>query len=323
MRGSDKIKTDSGVALKKSGKTNKSIGYDENNDIIYSMPAKPLDFSFKTLKFLEELRTMEPRSGIRKPLENLKEQQAKTEAINKKDNNLSTLGLEDDDKTTKNKKQDTDDVVVGKIYGDKSGDNKTGKLTKKEDDKFEAPKKKVKYLTYTNSLVLHSNTIKSLKNIHSVLEDVLIDPKFLTNRSKVDLIQWIDISHNCIEDIHEDIIKLPFLKIFYCHANHISKIENVQILKKCKLLMSLTLHGNPIEHIKGYRHFVIEIVPSLEKLDFTLVSEKELDIIHFKGSRYGEKRKNGDIKEYPQLDSEIIKRMIVSKEETTYKKDDN
>jgi len=74
-------------------------------------------------------------------------------------------------------------------------------------------------------------------------------------------------------------------------------------------LINLTLHGNSIEHIKGYRNFIIELVPKLEKLDFTLVSEKELDIIHFKGSRYGELRdKLGNIVSYPKLDDRFKRR---------------
>lgn len=49
------------------------------------MPAKPLDFSFKDVKILEELRKMEARSGIRRNIEELtKEDMEKSETLNTK-----------------------------------------------------------------------------------------------------------------------------------------------------------------------------------------------------------------------------------------------
>jgi Leucine-rich repeat (LRR) protein len=188
------------------------------------------------------------------------------------------------------------------------------------------PKKKIKYVNYTNSLILHSNEIYSLQGVHNVLVNVLPDLEFsvMKNRTKMDLIQWLDLSFNKLEDIHPDILNLPFLKILYLHANYIKEIECMSPLSKCNTLINLTLHGNPIEHIKGYRLFIIEMVPCLEKLDFTLVSEKELDIIHFKGARFGEKRnKQGQVTEYPKLDDEILKRMKLPKEEQIIKKEEN
>ena len=148
--------------------------------------------------------------------------------------------------------------------------------------------------------------------MHKIIIQTLICNAKELDYNKLDLLQWIDLSHNKLESIHHDILKIPFLKILYLHANFIKSLEEIQILSGCKALINLTLHGNPIEHIKGYRLLVIEMMMTLEKLDFTLVSEKELDIIHFKGARFGEKRsKTGQVTIFPQLDKEILKRMNI------------
>ena len=84
-------------------------------------------------------------------------------------------------------------------------------------------------------------------------------------------------------------------------------VKKVVNLRKCKSLTSLSLYGNPIDHIKGYRHFIIEMCPLLEKLDSAVISENELDIIKFRGSRYGEVRgKNGKILKYPRFKTRKI-----------------
>jgi hypothetical protein len=311
----------------------KSSKADEKKEIVYAMPAKPLDFSFKDLKSFEDLRKCEPRNGVRKSIEDIeKEEKDKENSNNLRTEKPMSHTLFDEETTErfdkkgkKETKQEANDVVEGRIHADKVVENKGGKLVKKEEEKLDnVPKKKVKYLQYNNSIVLHSNYIKSFRNIHNVLFEILPEVDFLLNKTKIDLIQWIDISHNRLEDIHSDILNLPFLKILYCHANSIKEIEKVLVLGRCKSLLNLTLHGNPIEQIKGYRHYIIEIVPMLEKLDFTLVSEKELDIIHHRGSRYGERRnKQGQVIEYPKLDKEILDRMKMPKDDLGDKKDDN
>lgn len=55
------------------------------------------------------------------------------------------------------------DVVEGRIYAEKVLENKGGKIVKKEEERSEISKKKVKYVQYTNALILHSNQIILLK----------------------------------------------------------------------------------------------------------------------------------------------------------------
>ena len=305
------------------------------NEIYYTKPLKPLDFSFRDLNNMIDLITCLPRKGLKKQQEAEVDKQDNS-TINKIKNDLN------EEKTLENKKKKKNDnqqeiIVKGKVFGGSSNDNKNKKRKDSQinidstsvQNNNKSNEKVVKFLPYTNSLILHSNNITNLNKIDSVLEEILHDVLFLEERyarsifssgqlnflnfNKVDLLQWIDLSHNKLESIHPDITKLRYLKILYLHANFIQNLQEITVLSSCKALLNLTLHGNPIEHIKGYRLLVIEMMPALEKLDFTLVSEKELDIIHFKGARFGEKRnkKTGKVMIFPSLDKEILKRMNV------------
>lgn len=311
-------------------------------EILYTLPNKPLDYSFRDIIYMKDLINAVPRQGVRKQAK-VNEGNSSTSKYNA--NNENEDIKESNSSQPKKKKQEVkEEVVETKIFGDKSSD--IHKTKKKADimssklvgsgstDKISVPKV-IKYLPYTNAVILHSNSIKSVAEIDVAFNEILPEVEFLKdkilnksnsksldnedsipksiNYSKIDLLQWIDLSHNRLESIHKDILKIPYLKILYLHANLIKNLEEIRHLSQCKTLINLTLHGNPIEHIKGYRLIVIELVATLEKLDFTLVSEKELDIIHYKGARFGEIRSKttGEIVVFPQLDKEILKRMNI------------
>lgn len=312
-------------------------------EILYTLPNKPLDYSFRDLVYMKDLINAIPRQGVRKQVK-INEGNSSTSKYNINSENEDFK--ESNSNQPKKKKQEIkEEVIETKIFGDKSSD--IHKTKKKVDimsssklansgstDKISVPKV-IKYLPYTNAVILHSNSIKSVAEIDVAFNEILPEVEFLKdkilnksnsksldnddlipksiNYSKIDLLQWIDLSHNRLESIHKDILKIPYLKILYLHANLIKNLEEIRHLSQCKTLINLTLHGNPIEHIKGYRLIVIELVSTLEKLDFTLVSEKELDIIHYKGARFGEIRSKttGEIVVFPQLDKEILKRMNI------------
>ena len=40
-------------------------------------------------------------------------------------------------------------------------------------------------------------------------------------------------------------------------------------------LKTLTLHGNPIETVAGYRHYILSHVPQLQTLDFSGVTKAD------------------------------------------------
>ncbi len=293
----------------------------QQNEIFYAVPSKPLDFSFKNIKNLEMLIKTEAKAGNRRPVKDIEREEKERQENNLKieRNTVSSFDEEELDKKPKKKEiektNDASDVVEMRIF-DKTVENSKGKLqgnsiNQGNDEKSLVSKKKIKFSNYTNSVILHNNEITSLARIDHVFNEILIMPNFMENsyKKRIDLIQWLDLSHNYLQDIHIDLSNLRFLKILYLHANYINEIESVRNLRNCNCLINLTLHGNSIEHIKGYRNFIIELIPRLEKLDFTLISEKELDIIHYKGSRYGEVRDSaGNIIAYPKLDERFKRR---------------
>lgn len=299
--------------MKSSRKIN--LNSSTGNEILYSQPSKPLDFSFREVSVMADLLKVEPRAGKRKSLNEANE---KSDLAEQKEKSEKESNLE---QVTHKKKHEVKEqpIIEGRIFGDKTSDSHKhiGPKQEASERKEKKSSKKIRYVPYTNAVILHSNEISSVEGVGEVLHEIIPDVEFLSeyDYSKIDLIQWLDLSHNMLEAIHPDICELKYLKILYLHANFIKSLSKVTVLSKCKCLMNLTLHGNPIEQIKGYRFFIIEMMPCLEKLDFTLVSEKELDIVHFRGSWNGEKRnKSGKIVKYPELHEEILKRMNLPKE---------
>jgi hypothetical protein len=333
-------KLNNNISNKEVKSPKKKLAPGTYQEILYTLPNKPLDYSFREIVYMKDLINAIPRQGVRKQQRVNENSTASKHDVNNEEENFKESNTS---QTKKKKQEQKEEVVESKIFGDKSSDiNKTKKkvdvlsklASSNSIDKVSIPKV-IKYLPYTNAVILHSNSIKSLAEIDVAFIEILPEVEFLkdkvlnksnsknldsvdtipksVNYSKIDLLQWIDLSHNRLESVHKDILKIPYLKILYLHANLIKDLEEIRHLSQCKTLINLTLHGNPIEHIKGYRLIVIELVATLEKLDFTLVSEKELDIIHYKGARFGEVRSKttGEIVVFPQLDKEILKRMNI------------
>eukprot|EP01017_Pseudomicrothorax_dubius_P002954 TRINITY_DN10295_c0_g1_i1.p1 TRINITY_DN10295_c0_g1~~TRINITY_DN10295_c0_g1_i1.p1 ORF type:complete len:142 (+),score=26.85 TRINITY_DN10295_c0_g1_i1:100-525(+) len=104
-------------------------------------------------------------------------------------------------------------------------------------------------------------------------------------------LQWIDLSHNYLVTLSEDIQKFVNLRTLYLHRNFIYDMKEFTKLQPLQNLKSLTIHGNPIETIPNFRLYVIGILPNLQRLDSVLVSKKERDnanvfINHFHFSQY-------------------------------------
>lgn len=348
-----KINLNKSISPKNSGSPNKiQLVPGTYQEILYTKPNKPLDFSFRDIIYMKDIINAVPRQGVSKQQNQIGDNNAQVnKSLLQQENDEILKDVSHSNQNKKKGKEVKEEIYEGKIFGDRSMENNKAK---KRAENIAMSKvsnistyekitiqKIIRYLPYTNAIILHSNNIKSIYEIDAALNDVLPEVEFLNdkstsnknntvnnnnnsliprgiNYSKLDLLQWIDLSHNKIESVHKDILKIRYLKILYLHANFIKNLEEVRVLSNCKALINLTLHGNPIEHIKGYRLLVIEMIATLEKLDFTLVSEKELDIIHFKGARFGEKRlKTGEVVEFPQLDKEILKRMNIPINEET------
>ena len=305
--------------------TSSSVTGEDQETICYIQADKPLVYNFFDAKSLSELVDKEPTSGRRKQNKKKDSNEEKTDAEKEANDKKN----EEEELKIKKLKNETNEVYEGKIRDDvnetrgkkfNETQNSVNKIEKKEEKK----KVKIKHKKYVNSFNVSNNKLTSLAGIYEVLTELLPELTFKSKLGKVELLQWIDISRNKLTDISPDVQKLPFLKILYVHGNNIQEIEKVTALSKCQSLTSLTLYGNPVDHIKGYRHFLIEMCPLLEKLDGAVVSEKELDVIKFRGCRYGEVRdKKGKVIKYPKLPEEIIKTIQMQEQNSNEKKDDN
>ena len=171
-----------------------------------------------------------------------------------------------------------------------------------EEERLEKLKKKKQFRTYISTVYITQCHLETLEGIHTSLQELLPEVKIeisipksvLDNHmEKIYLIQKLNLSENNITFVHKDITLLPNLKMLDLGNNLIYDLNKVTELQNIEKLMFLILRGNKICLIRGYRQFIIELCPVLSQLDSAEVSEKELEIIHFKGSRYGEIRENG------------------------------
>lgn len=65
------------------------------------------------------------------------------------------------------------------------------------------------------------------------------------------------------------------MKILNLHGNNIHNLSSVSILKDLPKLITLTLHGNPIDSIPQYRSHIVNMLPQIINLDFSPVVESE------------------------------------------------
>ena len=268
------------------------------------------------------------KTGVKGETKKKEDVEEKNENINETEKKKNE---EEEQLKAKKVKNESNEIYEGKLRDDisetkgkKFNELNTGSVKKEDAKQNQEKKRKIKFKKYCNAFNVSNNKLTTIEGIHKVLEILLPELTFHSKLGKVQLIQWIDISRNKLTSIHKDICELPYLKILYVHGNNIQEIEKVTALGNCKSLTALTLYGNPMDHIKGYRNFIIEMCPLLEKLDGAVISEKELDIIKFHGSRYGEVRdKKGNVKRYPKLPEEIIKTLQLAEQNNQEKKEDN
>merc|ERR1712226_1405036 len=90
-------------------------------------------------------------------------------------------------------------------------------------------------------------------------------------------LQWLDLQHNYLVTLSEELNKFPNLKSLYLHVNFIADTKEFTKIMNLPVLRSLTVHGNPIDKIPNFRLYLISIFPQLKKLDTVLISKKERD----------------------------------------------
>lgn len=141
----------------------------------------------------------------------------------------------------------------------------------KDKDKQESAKlnekRKQKIKNITTGLLLGYNSIRELDGVQEVADKVMVDA--------TENLQWLDLQHNFLVTLSEDITKLQNIKVLYLHCNYIFDLKEFIKLKKLENLTTLTVHGNPIVRIPNFRLHLIELFPKLRKLDTVLVTKEE------------------------------------------------
>ncbi len=155
-------------------------------------------------------------------------------------------------------------------------------------------------------MFLNNNEIRTLKNLPDTLQYVMWRPENL---------EWLDLSYNYLATIDKELLAFPNLKTLYMHGNYISNLEEVRKLQDLPGLQILTLYGNSIEQIKGYRLWVLGMLyekhETLKKFDNVLITRKEFDGVIVWNERLFEtkrtklrKMKPDNIKQVPKKQEE-------------------
>ena len=90
-------------------------------------------------------------------------------------------------------------------------------------------------------------------------------------------LQWLDLQHNYITNLTEEITNFSNIRMLYLHCNYIYDLKEFIKLKKLTKLKGLTVHGNPIVRLPNFRLHLIDLFPELKKLDTVLVTKDERD----------------------------------------------
>ncbi|OCT93471.1 hypothetical protein XELAEV_18016540mg [Xenopus laevis] len=118
----------------------------------------------------------------------------------------------------------------------------------------------------SQALRLNNNTLTDLKGFGETVEKLLGDPTQLS---------WIDLSFNDLSTIDSVLTKYPKLSVLNLHSNSIKQLSQVDKMAALPNLKSLTLHGNPVEGERGYRCYVLSVLPQLKTLDFSAVTKQD------------------------------------------------
>jgi len=152
-------------------------------------------------------------------------------------------------------------------------------------------------LVMSNNQIINLNGIQYLKSLKIL---ILRNNNFsnIDSLNNMDNLIYLDVSNNKIENIDRNNIgDLPSLQSFICDQNLIkninglincnsikflssqdNKIDDIIYLNQLsnlKQLIEIKLKGNPITNIDNYRENLIQLIPSLKKIDEIVIIEKE------------------------------------------------
>jgi U2 small nuclear ribonucleoprotein A' len=112
---------------------------------------------------------------------------------------------------------------------------------------------------------------------------------------KLSRLRTLILNNNRIAKIGDGLKQqLPALENLILTRNNLASFEDIQCLGELNAnLLRISLMGNPVSRLPGYREFMIEMLPNLRSLDFTKITQKERSAALKKIAKKQKKRKKG------------------------------
>ncbi|XP_029649653.1 leucine-rich repeat-containing protein 51 isoform X1 [Octopus sinensis] len=204
----------------------------------YGNDLKPLDFSFRSLKYVSDIIGDDKREescrsphDIEELIDEIKQAKATT---------IGDIDHEEDEEDFPNTAKPIN------CFADSSG-----KRHRKSRSKC---------------LRLNNNSLETIVGLKQIVFSLFLRPLQLS---------WLDLSFNLLTNVPEELNEFHCLQILYLHGNCLENLSEVEKFRPMTNLKKLTLHGNPIEKVKHYRVTVLTTVPTLIEFDFSSVVKSE------------------------------------------------
>eukprot|EP00475_Leptophrys_vorax_P042011 TRINITY_DN7922_c0_g1_i2.p1 TRINITY_DN7922_c0_g1~~TRINITY_DN7922_c0_g1_i2.p1 ORF type:complete len:232 (-),score=68.32 TRINITY_DN7922_c0_g1_i2:7-702(-) len=94
---------------------------------------------------------------------------------------------------------------------------------------------------------------------------------------KLNRLRTLILNNNRVARIGEGLKQqLPRLENLILTRNNLASFDDIVFLGELnQSLLRVSLMGNPVSRLPGYREFMIEMLPNLRSLDFTKITQKE------------------------------------------------
>lgn len=133
----------------------------------------------------------------------------------------------------------------------------------------------------STTLKFNNNTLTDFEGFEGAIEFLIENPSDLSS---------LDLSFNDLLKLDSAILQYKNIKMLYLHGNQIAKLEELDKLAELPHLLSLTVHGNPIESQPGFRSYILSRLPNLKTLNFSGVTKADLKNASTWSTMYGKRK---------------------------------